>query len=184
MVTNILGKAAVLISFAGLVGCVSEAPAPKPVDRFEADKIAFTQSNNLQLCQANEQLKVVLSENPSVSSEAKDRRIRYQLLQKEIDLRHVNCYKIRAEKAPPAKGLSPQEKKYRAALICKATAERSRYADPSALIKMCATGFHSSAQKCRNNLAKFSREMNTIPIGGRAEFIEISSAFRQGCNLR
>lgn len=181
---NTLGKAAILVSFAGLVGCVSEAQVPKPVDKFEADKVAFTQSSDVQLCEADQKLDVTLSENPSISPEAKNRRIRYELLRKEIDLRHINCHKIRAVNAPPVKPLSPQEKKHRAALSCRAIAERSRYSDPSVVFEMCAQGFHSSTEKCRSNLEGFSREMKTIPLSGRAEWSEISTAFRQGCNLR
>lgn len=181
---NILVKTVILVSFAGLVGCASEAQTPKQVDKYEADKVAFTQSNDMQLCEADKKLGITLSENPSVSPEARNRRIRYELLHKEIDLRHINCDKIRAVNAPPVKSLSAQEKKHRAALSCRAIAERSRYSDPSAVFEMCALGFHSSIEKCRNNLEGFSREMKTIPLSGRTEWSEISSAFRQGCNLR
>ena len=173
-----------MVSFVGLVGCVSEARTPKPVDKYEADKVAFTQSSDMQLCETDKKLGVTLSENPSISPEARNRRIRYELLRKEIELRQINCDKIRAVTAPPVKSLSAQEKKHRAALSCRAIAERSRYSDPSAVFKMCELGFHSSTEKCRNNLEGFNREIRTIPLSGRAEWSEISSAFRQGCNLR
>lgn len=181
---NILRKAVVLVSFVGLVGCVSEAPTPKLVDKYEADKVAFTQSSDMQLCEADKKLGITLSENPSVSPEARNRRIKYELLHKEIDLRHINCHKIRAINAPPVKSLSLQEKKRRAALSCRAAAERSRYSDPSAVFEMCTQGFRSSTEKCHDNFEGFSREMRNIPLSGKAEWSEISSAFRQGCNLR
>lgn len=170
-----------------LSGCVSHTPKTSQPDQATIEAAQLVLYTDSQLCQAEDDIEPLLNVNPSSHPEFNENYRRAQAIKKVIASRNLSCYHLKAEKAEqalPARPLSPRQKQARASAVCQAYAQRTRFADPSVAFQMCGKGFQSTPAKCKKDLASFDLESQKLRGAARAEYVEIGSAFRAGCNLK
>lgn len=170
-----------------LSGCVSHTKKNSQPDPAAIEAAKLAQYTDSQLCQAEDNIEPLLNLNPSSHPEFNENYRRAQAIKKVIASRNLSCYHLKmekAEQATPARPLSPRQKQARASAVCQAYTQRTRFADPTVTFQMCGKGFQSTSAKCKEDLASFERESQKLRGAARAEYVEISSAFRAGCTLK
>ncbi|MEY1579898.1 MULTISPECIES: hypothetical protein [Morganellaceae] len=177
----------IIIGFT-LLGCVkkqSRIVKPSP-DKALIEAMEIAKYNDLQLCKITDSFYITkLNVNPSSHPEYNDNLRHFKILQSVISARGLNCYKIKDEaKAKQSAPLNTREKEMRVSSVCQIHARRSQFADPNVLLEMCVMGYRSTQEKCTSNITKFNNEAQKMAGNTRAEYIEIGSAFRMGCNLK
>lgn len=181
---NIISKVLSLTAGLILIGCTNNNPPQTKPDKAVIEAAEMTRYSNLQLCQAADALVPSLNVNPASHPEFNENLRRSKVLQAEISSRNVNCYKLKAENSKPTTPLTSRQKQARASAVCRDNAYRSQFADPSVLLEMCTKGFQSPQKSCTKNTASFNLEAQKLTGVARAEYIEISNAFRMGCNMK
>lgn len=145
----------------------------------------ITKYNDLKLCQVTnsffmEKLNVNPASHPNYNNDLRY----YSLLENEISVRNINCHQIKNNAKPQSVvQLSPQQKRKQVLSICKNYVQIARYANPSVLFEMCIKGHQSTKEKCVSDLTKFNAEEKKLTGIARAEYIEVGTAFRTGCNI-
>ncbi|HGG8833589.1 TPA: hypothetical protein ACJJXA_004603 [Enterobacter kobei] len=106
-------------------------------------------------------------------------------LKERISARGLDCSKPKNTQAvTTAEELSPRRVQASVSAVCDATAQRSKFADPNVVYEMCRRGYKSTLKMCSHDIAGFTEQSQKLTGSARAEYIEIGSAFRIGCNLK
>ena len=181
-------KLSALALAAGLLaGCAAPQPIVPQPSKAELAAADAKRLADLPLCNAEHDLSNQLGAMRADATGYNDPWVRREAMKQEIRARGLNCYKIRSDNAAPAKPakpLSPRQKQARASAVCNATAQRTRFADPGAAYEMCVRRYKASAAKCEANQASFNTQAQGLSGAARAEYIELASSFRAGCNLK
>lgn len=106
-------------------------------------------------------------------------------LKQRIAARSLDCSKPKkTQMVAPAEELSPRQEQARVSATCSAIAQRSKFADPNVVYEMCVRGYKATSKKCSHDIAGFTEQSQQLTGAARAEYLEIGSAFRVGCNLK
>lgn len=167
-----------------LAGCVSqplETPLP---DRTALAAAEVAKYDDLRLCKTEYSASTELASMGPNRPEYHSKWIFHKATEQEIASRHLNCYKLRSAIAAAAPELSTRQKQARVSAVCNAYAQRSQFADPPVIIKMCQRGYQATPSKCSSAQIKYNSEAQKFTGAARAEYIEIGNAFRAGCKLK
>lgn len=87
----------------------------------------------------------------------------------------------------PSMAITPSQMQMRVSATCNSYASASRIANPDVVYEMCLNGAKESMQGrnavCERKIKQFNEQADTLNGMGRAEYIEISQAYRRGCNI-
>lgn len=78
--------------------------------------------------------------------------------------------------------LTPQQYAFKVRAVCESMANNSRFADPGATYGACIQGAKHSHAQCEKNMKGYQQEGEKMTGSLRAEWNEISIAYRIGCN--
>lgn len=77
--------------------------------------------------------------------------------------------------------LTPQQYANKVNGVCSSRAMISRVANQQVIYEMCVKGAKDSHAVCEKNIKSFNREADKLKGMDRAEYVEISEAYRTGC---
>ncbi|EBO2473174.1 hypothetical protein NFY21_000313 [Salmonella enterica] len=83
--------------------------------------------------------------------------------------------------------ITQSQMQMRATATCDSYASMSRIASPGVVYEVCLNGAKESMQgrnsACESKIRQFNKQADTLHGMERAEYIEISQAYRMGCNV-
>lgn len=169
-----------------LVGCGGHYISP-------AEKAAVDQLKTItgdeELCQALASVNSAPAKSGGVATMQRENFDVYYAqqtyLKQRIAARGLDCNKLKnTQRVAPAEELSPHQEQSRVAAACSAIAQRSQFADPNVVYEMCGRGYKATSKKCSHDITGFTEKSQQLSGTARAEYLEIGSAFRLGCNLK
>ncbi|AXY34746.1 hypothetical protein [Yersinia pseudotuberculosis] len=177
--------AAVAVTLAGCSGHYVSSAEKTAVDQMK------TITGDDELCQALATVNSAPAKSGGVATmQREDFDVYYAqktYLKQRIAARDLDCSKPKTKNTQtvaPVEELNPRQEQARVSATCSAIAQRSQFADPNVAYEMCGRGYKATSKKCSHDIAGFTEQSQQLTGAARAEYLEIGSAFRVGCNLK